>query len=532
MAGQLGLHELFQQIRSIAYGIWRKRWYMLITTWVVCVLGWGLTMTMPYNYTGKGTLFVHQNLLKDFFKVFNKNNTSKNIDMIRSLMLDEKNLQFIIRGSVLSEHLVTDDQLREAVNDMKSDISILQRPNNMFLIEYETDDERLSETQRRELTTFVVNQLMNNLSERAQSASESDTVEDTIDFLDREINQLKKKVALAENEQSKFQAVNASILAGQNLDKLEKARNDFKRAEREVRELNSKIKNIQDQLKITPKFLYVYKDQVSGDGKTQIQRIEERLEELQKKMDEARTKGLKDKHPSIIFFTRQIDLVKAELKTENEQRNSRIAEVKKTNEENEYVRVDPNGTYGDLGLKITDFRELLVTAEENYNESKTDIERYDEYVKVEPSVQASFNEKRQVARNYRDQLEEMLEKRRDAETIEKVSGASINTRVVTPGFTPSSPSGPPRLIFMTLTLVGGIMVGIGVALILSQIRPVVLSVEQLRDHFDLPVIGNVTVMLDEKAMSKRRKEMLLFAGLGSALFAMYVLLLAMDSLLG
>ena len=67
---------------------------------------------------------------------------------------------------------------------------------------------------------------------------------------------------------------------------------------------------------------------------------------------------------------------------------------------------------------------------------------------------------------------------------------------------------------------------------MSQIRPVVLSVEQLKEHFYLPVIGNVTVMLDEKAMSKRRKEMLLFAGLGASLFAAYVLLLAMDSILG
>lgn len=535
MAGQLGLHELFQQLRAIAYGIWRKRWYMLISAWVVCFVGWSLAISMPYRYTSVGTLYVNSSVIEDWINISTNKNQSrqKDLDILRNLLLQEKNLKQILMRTELSPSLTTDAQLRDAVAEMKNNIAIIPKAGNNFVIEYEADDNRLSEQARRSMARLVVSQLMNTVGERAAISGDQD-LDNTLDFINSEVAKVQRRVADTETARNTFRARYIEIIDGGNLlSKLQSEREKLKAAERAKREIDSNIKNSGDLLRITDRYIYTYKDQSNQDGKSAKSRIEARLEEQQKKLDEAYAEGKLKKHPVVIALLSSIEKIKEELAVENARIEKEIEKVKKTNKENEFVRVDPNPKYEDLAFKINAMQEQKVTIEENLREFQENVKRYEQFVQDEAAIKSKYAELDRNFRAQRRELDNWTKRRRDVEVADQVKEASdVSIRVVSEASDPVAPSGPPRLLFLTGTLGGGLMIGLAVAWILSQIRPVILSVEQLREQFDLPVLGNVTVMLDEKARTKKKRELILFGALGGSLFVVFGVLIVLDSVIG
>eukprot|EP00658_Telonema_sp_P-2_P024150 TRINITY_DN19691_c0_g1_i5.p1 TRINITY_DN19691_c0_g1~~TRINITY_DN19691_c0_g1_i5.p1 ORF type:complete len:110 (+),score=8.67 TRINITY_DN19691_c0_g1_i5:99-428(+) len=83
-------------------------------------------------------------------------------------------------------------------------------------------------------------------------------------------------------------------------------------------------------------------------------------------------------------------------------------------------------------------------------------------------------------------------------------------------------------VYKRQVLVGGIFAGLGVALVLSQLRPVVITVDQLRSHFDMPVLGNVSRTISEQEHRQRSVELLGFAGGTLLLMLIFVAFLAFD----
>ena len=110
-AVNFGLHEVYQQVKSVVYGIWRKKWYMMATTWLICLVGWGAVSTMPYRYESSAQIFVNtETILPTIVQDFGINiDVTRRIEAVRAQLVTRPNLEKIIRRSEYLERLAQND---------------------------------------------------------------------------------------------------------------------------------------------------------------------------------------------------------------------------------------------------------------------------------------------------------------------------------------------------------------------------------------------------------------------------------------
>jgi len=52
------MNEVYQQLISILYGVWRKRIIAISVAWVICVVGWVFVAQVPNKYESEARIHV------------------------------------------------------------------------------------------------------------------------------------------------------------------------------------------------------------------------------------------------------------------------------------------------------------------------------------------------------------------------------------------------------------------------------------------------------------------------------------------
>jgi polysaccharide chain length determinant protein (PEP-CTERM system associated) len=94
-------------------------------------------------------------------------------------------------------------------------------------------------------------------------------------------------------------------------------------------------------------------------------------------------------------------------------------------------------------------------------------------------------------------------------------------RIIDPPTVPVKPAGPNRPLLLAAVFAGALVAGIGVALLISQIRPTFMSHAQLREMTGLPVLGSVSMHWTETEKSRRRQRLAAFGASFVALIAVF-----------
>ncbi|MFC3051203.1 XrtA system polysaccharide chain length determinant [Kordiimonas pumila] len=538
MAAQaLGLHEVFQQLKTIAYGIWRKRWYLLVTSWIISLLGWGLVSTMPYRYEANARIFVDADTI---LPMIAKNlgidvDTTRKVDAIRRTLITRPNIEKIIRRSDYLDRLASNDALlTEMVASLQRDIRIIPLDDGEYRIQYEIDEKRLSDKQRSEVAKNVVNSLLSFFLEKGGESGGSD-VRQGQEFLEQNIREYSDRLSSAEAAHAKFLQDNLEYVGGDSkfLTRLDNAKKDLRETRNKIGELRVSQQTLQEQLKNVPPTIREARSARTKNGGDRDP-LQERLADLQKKLDQLRILGFRDMHPDVVNVSRQIDALKVEMEQQQAEVAAEIEDAVQTGRASNLTTETPNRLYEELMLQNVQTLTQIKSMEQREAEQINQVAELEEKAKRVPEIEA---EESQLKRDYnliRKTYESLQKQKQSLDLRADVEGAdeTVAFRVVEPPVAPKKPSGPPRLLFMSAVLVGALVAGIGVALVLSQLRPVIITVEQLRASFDLPVLGNVTRTLSEQETKQRSIDLLLFAGLSALLFIVFAVFLAMDILGG
>jgi hypothetical protein len=107
----------------------------------------------------------------------------------------------------------------------------------------------------------------------------------------------------------------------------------------------------------------------------------------------------------------------------------------------------------------------------------------------------------------------------------------LDFRVIDPPTVPSSPNSPNREALTSMVLLVAIGAGIGVAFLLSQVRPTFSDEKRLREISGLPVFGTVVMAWTDAQRGKRRKRLIAFMLSFMSLFSAYGALMAMFMLM-
>jgi len=525
MAAQLGLHEIYQQIKAIVYGIWRKRWFMIGTAWLISLVGWGAISTMPYRYEASARIFVDaESLLPQIAGNLGiEFDIGRKIEVIKKTLVSRSNLETIIRRSDYLDRLATNGaEMDGLVNILARDINIISLDEGLYRIEFEVSDNRLTDRQRAEVARTVVANLLSFFRD-GTSENGNDEIANAADLLEGSINDIGERLSAAEAAHAKFKQDNIEYLGNVDFStRLEKARSDLKDTRSQISELKVAQKTLERQLESVPATIKAPKSSSSG-GSGSRDPLDERIADLQKKLDSLRSLGYLDRHPDVRTVSGQIKALEAERAEKQKALQAELSGAVEAGKSSTLTTETPNRLYEQLMLENISTLSQISQLEAREQQQIATVQELDERAKRVPEIEAEESKLKRGYETLRRQHNNLLKEKGDLDLRSSIetTGKQVSFRVVEDPVTPHNPSGPPRLLFMSAVFVGALVAGFGVALVLSQLRPVVITVEQLRAHFDMPVLGNVTRALSDDETRQRSIDMLGFAGATAMLFVVF-----------
>ena len=157
-------------------------------------------------------------------------------------------------------------------------------------------------------------------------------------------------------------------------------------------------------------------------------------------------------------------------------------------------------------------------------EYETRFNRARELMKTAPQIEAEFaqlNRDYEInKRNYND-----LVTRRESATLtgdlDSATGVA-DFRLIDPPRASPNPVAPNRLLLMPFALLAALGAGLAVAFIASQLRTVFYDARSLRDAVDLPLLGVVTLVMDEGTVRQEKTDLNKFLGASGGLLGVFI----------
>jgi len=524
----LELHNTLQLLRVTLYGVWRKRWYGLATAWVICAIAWLLVLSVPYGYMSSARISINESELAPVAvrRVSGRQDTKITIASLRERLLVRSRLDRVIaRTDYLDQLASSETEKNRIISELSKRVRILPVGQNIFQVQYTNSDARLSDSQRAQVARDVVSMLVSEIQEVGPDTKAN---RKKIDFLENEILKLNEKLDELDQLESNFLATNSEFTASPETfaARVDVAERELKNTENELKEKTAERDSLVKQLKNVPATISA----AAGSGRLEKKDpLQERIDTLAKDLDALKLQGFKEAFPDVKRLRSQI----AELETQLAAKKKKAEEQRKKDEAAGLVVMganeEPNPLFERLSNTRIEAEQQLTALQTRYDIQNQELRELTAKEIKAPQIFNEYkrlmDEKTSVERN----RARLVQERRNVELVASADRVSESGfQMIDPPRVPAAPAGTPRILYMTIALLGAIAAGGVVSLVISVIRPTMISVEQLRHSFDLPVLGNVTRILTESNQKARAMDMLAFGGLGAMLMMVYVVLAISD----
>ena len=496
-------------------GIWRRRWYVIAVSWLICGAGWTVVASLPDRYESSTRIYVDMDtMLGPLMKgIAVEMNLFQQIDIMRRTLLSRPNLEKIILMTDLDLTLKNDEDKEKLIEEMTAKIDVKQQGRNLFQISYEDTE--------RGLTKRVVQAVMQIFVEGNLGASRKD-METTRRFLEGQIRDYERQLVAAETRLAKFKRDNMGLLPGEGnyYSHMQEIRQKKAGTEAQIGEATMIRDELRSQLKDVPQFLEVAKESnFSAPGSGQIgpdTDLHVRILELQQVMDSLLTR-FTDNHPDVLSTKRRLEALQKQL--QDQQQVSTVAGPgeagagDKPAEAAAGKKLVSNPVYEQVKLQLVQQEGIIAALKNRVAQQAKDEEKWSKVAKLVPQVEAQLA---QLDRDYEivkkgyEQLRQRQESAKLARDLE-TKAQKIQFRIIDPPKLPAKPSGPNRPLLFAVVLVAGLVVGAAFAFLLSQINTTFSTVQRLRSTFTLPVLGKISAIVSAKERRHRRRELLGFS---------------------
>jgi capsular polysaccharide biosynthesis protein len=114
--------------------------------------------------------------------------------------------------------------------------------------------------------------------------------------------------------------------------------------------------------------------------------------------------------------------------------------------------------------------------------------------------------------------------------LELASGVA-DFRLIDPPRVEPKPVSPNRLLLLPIALAAALGAGLFTASAAGQLRPVFYRASDLREKFDLPLLGVVSMILSDTDRRRERLDKIRFVATSGALFAAFAAVLVVTAVL-
>ncbi|MBC3765752.1 XrtA system polysaccharide chain length determinant [Neptunicella marina] len=524
----MGIQQALDQALTFLKGIWIKKRYIIISSWLICPIGWGLVSTMPDQYESSAKVFVDTNsLLRPLLRgLAVYNNPEQQVNLVARTLLSRPNLEKIAREADLDIQAKTQEDLDEVIDELKKNISLSStREDNIYTISYPSASPELSQ----KIVQITLNEFVE--TSLGSNRKSSDSAEE---FLNRQIKEYEQRLLEAEQRLAEFKRNRMDKAPGDTGDyysKLQSQKGALQEAQLRLKELNSQLVSARAQLAgeepvfglATPSPELDTNPNISTQYDGRIASLEQRLDDLLIKYT--------DQHPDVVKIQGLIKSLKAERK---KQLDAMKDVADKTGSYSQFGNLNQNPVYQEMKMNVANLESEIASIEVRVKTYKDNVKSLEEKINLIPVIEAEFQGLNRDYGIIKSKYLELLSRKDSAELSRKAEATSddIQFRVIEPPRLPTKPSGPKRIIFYVLVLFVGFGSGLGIAFIVSQINPVVFSHYQLTQHFKIPILGAVSHVELAKIARVNRRRVIIFSLSTTVLLVMFAGIIGVELIYG
>lgn len=495
--------ELTAVVLAFLKAIGKYRWYAVIISWVVAIIGWAVVYKLPNDYQASARVYVDtQSMLKPLLSgMTSMPNIDQQVMFMRRTLISRPNVERVMRMVDLDVKTSNAKDHEKMVDELIDKIKILgTERDDIYTITYNNPNPKLGKDVVQSLLTIFV--------EGSFGGKKQDS-EKAVQFIDDQIKGYEEKLTAAESALKDFKIRNMGLLPKQGSDysgKISDLADLLNQAKLELLEAEQGRNAIKRQIAGDEPAPLVSADAV--DASEVNPELASRISAINKQLDALRMQYT-EAHPDIVAARRLL----AQLEKQ------KLEEAKKHRKSG-----DPGANYSpmlqqmNVALSVAEARVASLRA--RVDEYSARMARIRSTSAEAPEVEAQLA---QLNRDYQvnqSNYQKLLERRETAKLSGDLSSATdmLTFRVIDPPTVPLTPAGPNRPRLFSLVFAGALIAGLAVALLLSQIRPTFLSQASLRDVTGVPILGSIGMNWTTEQKVKRRGR--LYA-MGAAVFALF-----------
>ena len=507
--------EVFEKLR----GIWKHRWLGLWVAWGICAVGWATVLLLPNKYESSARVYVDTRTpLRRVIdsRIGVEQDVTSEIDMVRQAMLSRPQLEKVARLANLDTKVRSPGDMDGVIAGLRGGITIDRdsgKPTDpsrdtgsaLYTITYRNSD--------RAKSLKVVSSLLDNFVEDSlgNRRSGSDVAQS---FLRGQLKDYQRRLSEAEAALAEFRKKNFGLIPGGNGD-------FFTRLDRETGGLQDKKTQLavaysrQAQLRRQLSGTRTYIPGTSAGGgagapsdlSVRRQEAENRLEDLLLRYT--------DRHPEVVALRATI----SELKAREQQE---LQDINRGGAGSGAIRsLNANPVYQNIQLQLNQTEVEIASLQGAIAQHQREITSLTRMVDTAPEVE---RELARLTRDYgvtKNQYESLLQRSEQTKVSDDAQQTGIvKFEVLDPPLATTAPVWPDRPLLMAAVLAAGVLVGVGVAFIMSLLIPTFTNTRNLSTITGVNVLGHVSlfphVATDLAVAADRRRFVMLSAGLAAA----------------
>ena len=459
--------SILGQIRRYAAAGWRKRWWALTATWLVCLAGWAVVYSLPNQYQSRARIFADADaVLGSLLRgIALDSSPASQVETLQRTLLSRPNLELIADGTKRRERADSGAEREALVQRLGRDIRLTSYARNLFSVEYrDRDPEVAFEVVRKAVQIFV----------DAATASDREQYVKARQFLEEQIALYEGRMREAEQRRATFRAQYIDLLPSETggASRLEASRV-------RVRQLVGELQDARKRRDLTRQQLDAQPPTLSAEAAAAFEGGTSRLAEAERQLRELRLRYT-EQHPDVATARALV----ADLRANGGGSAPRRAPG---------VRTGANPLYEQLKVRLVDADSQVASLERQLRDSESEVERLEAALRGEPEVQAQFVNLDRDYNVLRRNLEELLTRRESVRIADAARTGSdrVQLEVVDPPTLPTVPSGPSRQLFNAIVLLLGLGAGGAFGFLLVQFDSSFYSIQDLR-RIGLPVLGGIS----------------------------------------
>jgi len=474
---------------------WRYRWYGLAAAWVVCLCGWFWVASTPNSYESTAEVYIDTHgLLNPLLRgLAITNDPNQEISVMLQMLLTDPTLERILRATNPTASSMSSSQMQDAVAGLRKRVSLKTLgAKDVYSITYRDQNPAYAQSVAQTLVSVLIDTSLGGQRRDADQVGS---------FLDSQISNYQQKLVAADQRRADFKTRNLEFFArGGNqaggASDVVAAQAAVTQVQLDLNEAIGRRESMQAQLKETPKTLDVNTPlpaTMERSGTAISQRAQ--LAAATARLKELRTRYT-NSHPEVISQKRLIAELKSE-KSDDAAENGSVS----------------NPSYTMVLSKLADTESDIATYRSRLEEAQRRLEDAKKMTAKSISLQREYENLDRDYQVLQKNYEELVSRRESAKITQAAGDqhGSFTFRVISPPVKPDRAVAPNRLLMNAAVLLAGIGAGVGLAFAIGFLSGRFLTLRQLKEAIDLPVLGAVTAVRTASDISAALRSNILFA---------------------